>query len=63
MTKPILVVTSRYTKEIEDRIDRDYKARRNPDQFPLGIRLGPWRTGLAAGDMRFIGSLWWPSIA
>ena len=35
MTKPILVVTSRYTKEIEDRIDRDYDARRNPDQFPF----------------------------
>jgi lactate dehydrogenase-like 2-hydroxyacid dehydrogenase len=35
MTKPILVVTSRYTKEIEDRIDRDYIARRNPNQFPF----------------------------
>ena len=35
MTKPILVVTSRYTKEIEDRIDRDYSARRNPNQFPF----------------------------
>src|ERR1700692_685385 len=35
MTKPILVVTSRYTKEIEDRIDRDYNARRNPNQFPF----------------------------
>jgi lactate dehydrogenase-like 2-hydroxyacid dehydrogenase len=35
VTKPILVLTSRYTKEIEDRIDRDYNARRNPDQFPL----------------------------
>src|SRR6202162_5372580 len=35
MAKPILVLTSRYTKEIEDRIDRDYNARRNPDQFPL----------------------------
>jgi hypothetical protein len=33
MTKPILVVTSRYTKGIEDRIDRDYNARRNPNQF------------------------------
>ena len=32
MTKPILVVTSRYPKEVEDRIDRDYTARRNPDQ-------------------------------
>src|SRR5271163_1770475 len=33
MAKPILAVTSRYTKEVEDRIDRDYNARRNPDQF------------------------------
>ena len=32
MTKPILVVTSRYPKEVEDRIDRDYNARRNPNQ-------------------------------
>jgi len=35
MIKPILVVTSRYTKEVEDRIDRDYNARRNPNQFPF----------------------------
>jgi len=35
MTKPILVVTSRYTKEVENRIDRDYDARRNPNQFPF----------------------------
>jgi lactate dehydrogenase-like 2-hydroxyacid dehydrogenase len=35
MTKPILVVTNRYTKEIEDRIDRDYNPRRNPNQFPF----------------------------
>jgi len=35
MTKPILVVTSRYAKEVEDRIDRDYNARRNPNQFPF----------------------------
>jgi lactate dehydrogenase-like 2-hydroxyacid dehydrogenase len=35
VTKPILVVTSRYTKEVEDRIDRDYNARRNPDQTPF----------------------------
>jgi lactate dehydrogenase-like 2-hydroxyacid dehydrogenase len=32
VSKPILVVTSRYPKEIEDRIDRDYAARRNPNQ-------------------------------
>ena len=35
MTKPILVVTTRYPKEVEDRIDRDYNARRNPNQFPF----------------------------
>src|SRR3984957_6855627 len=35
MTKPVLVVTSRYPKAIEDRIDRDYNARRNPNQFPF----------------------------
>ena len=32
MTKPILVVTSRYARQIEDRIDRDFTARRNPNQ-------------------------------
>ena len=35
MTKSILVVTSRYPKKVEDRIDRDYDARRNPNQFPF----------------------------
>src|SRR5271170_300969 len=35
MTKPVLVVTSRYPKEVEDRIDRDYNARRNPNQLPF----------------------------
>src|SRR6202167_5750634 len=35
MTKPILVVTTRYPKEVEDRIDRDYEARRNPNQLPF----------------------------
>jgi lactate dehydrogenase-like 2-hydroxyacid dehydrogenase len=35
MAKPILVVTSRYPKEIENRLDRDYNARRNPDQVPF----------------------------
>src|SRR5580704_4988373 len=35
MTKPILLVTSRYPKEIEERIDRDYNPRRNPNQFPF----------------------------
>jgi lactate dehydrogenase-like 2-hydroxyacid dehydrogenase len=33
MAKPILVVTSRYPKEVEERIDSDYNARRNPNQF------------------------------
>src|SRR5271163_1853115 len=35
MAKPILAVTSRYPKEVEDRIDRDYNPRRNPNQFPF----------------------------
>jgi lactate dehydrogenase-like 2-hydroxyacid dehydrogenase len=35
MTKPILVVTTRYTKEVENRIDRDYDARRNPNPYPF----------------------------
>ena len=35
MTKPILVVTTRSTRAVEDRIDRDYSARRNPNQFPF----------------------------
>jgi lactate dehydrogenase-like 2-hydroxyacid dehydrogenase len=35
MSKPILVVTSRYPKEVEVRIDRDYNARRNPNQLPF----------------------------
>ncbi len=32
MTKPVLVVTNHYPKEVEDRIDRDYTARRNPNR-------------------------------
>src|SRR6202158_84314 len=35
MTEPILVVTTRYTKEVEDRINRDYSVRRSPSQFPF----------------------------
>src|SRR5271156_2205803 len=35
MAKPILVVTTRYPKEVEDRIERDYNARRSPDQSPF----------------------------
>jgi lactate dehydrogenase-like 2-hydroxyacid dehydrogenase len=38
MTNPILVVTSRYTKEVEDRIERDYNARRNPNQFSFSTQ-------------------------
>jgi lactate dehydrogenase-like 2-hydroxyacid dehydrogenase len=38
MIKPILVVTSRYPKEVENRIDRDYNARRNPQQLPFSQR-------------------------
>jgi phosphoglycerate dehydrogenase-like enzyme len=38
MTKPVLVVTSRYPKEVEDRIDRDYNARRNRDPFPFSTQ-------------------------
>ena len=29
--KPILVVASQFPKEVEDRIDRDYDPRRNPN--------------------------------
>ena len=39
MAKRILVVTSRYTREVEDRIDRDYNARRNPNQFPFSQQM------------------------
>jgi lactate dehydrogenase-like 2-hydroxyacid dehydrogenase len=35
MTKPILLVTTRYPREVEDRIGRDYNARRNPNQSPF----------------------------
>jgi lactate dehydrogenase-like 2-hydroxyacid dehydrogenase len=35
MTKPTLVVTSRYPKEVEDRIDRNYNGRRNPNPVPF----------------------------
>ena len=35
MTQPILLVTTRYTKDVEDRIDRDYNARRNPSRLPF----------------------------
>jgi lactate dehydrogenase-like 2-hydroxyacid dehydrogenase len=35
VTKPVLVVTTPYPKEVENRIDRDYNARRNPNQSPF----------------------------
>ena len=35
MKKPILVVASQFPKEIEDRIDRDYDPRRNPNTVPF----------------------------
>jgi lactate dehydrogenase-like 2-hydroxyacid dehydrogenase len=33
--KPVLVVTAQFPDEIEARIDRDYDARRNPDERPF----------------------------
>jgi lactate dehydrogenase-like 2-hydroxyacid dehydrogenase len=33
--KPILVVASQFPKEVEDRIDRDYDPRRNPNVAPF----------------------------
>jgi lactate dehydrogenase-like 2-hydroxyacid dehydrogenase len=33
--KPILVVASQFPKEVEDRIDRDYDPRRNPNTVPF----------------------------
>ena len=35
MKKPILVVASQFPKEVEDRIDRDYDPRRNPNTVPF----------------------------
>jgi hypothetical protein len=33
VSRSILAVTSRYPREAEDRVDRDYTARRSPNQF------------------------------
>jgi lactate dehydrogenase-like 2-hydroxyacid dehydrogenase len=33
--KPVLVVTARFTDDVEARIDRDYDARRNPPEIPF----------------------------
>src|SRR6202167_5298713 len=52
MTKPILVVTSRYPKDVEDRIDRDYNARRNPNQFPFSQEKLP--SAAEGADAMFI---------
>ena len=35
MKKPVLVVASQFPKEVEDRIDRGYEARRNPNTAPF----------------------------
>jgi lactate dehydrogenase-like 2-hydroxyacid dehydrogenase len=35
LKKPILVVTSQFPKEVEDRFNRDYDARRNPNDAPF----------------------------
>ncbi len=35
MKKPVLVVASQFPKEVEDRIDRDYEPRRNPNALPF----------------------------
>ncbi len=35
MSKPVLVVTTHHVKEVEERIDRSYEARRNPNEAPF----------------------------
>jgi hypothetical protein len=35
--KPILLVAGQFAKEIEDRIDRDYNPRRDPNTVPFTI--------------------------
>jgi lactate dehydrogenase-like 2-hydroxyacid dehydrogenase len=35
MSKPILVVTTQHVKEVEERIDRNYDPRRNPNEAPF----------------------------
>jgi lactate dehydrogenase-like 2-hydroxyacid dehydrogenase len=35
LKKPILVVASQFPKEVEDRVDRDYDPRRNPNTVPF----------------------------
>ena len=36
MSKPVLVVTTHHVKEVEERIDQHYDARRNPNEAPFG---------------------------
>jgi|SRR5208283_2935725 len=36
MSKPVLVVTTHHVKEVEERIDQNYDARRNPNEAPFG---------------------------
>lgn len=38
MTKPVLVVTTRYIEEVERRIDQNYDARRNPNETSFSRR-------------------------
>jgi hypothetical protein len=35
MSKPVLVVTTHHVKEVEERIDQNYDARRNPNEAPF----------------------------
>jgi lactate dehydrogenase-like 2-hydroxyacid dehydrogenase len=35
MSKPVLVVTTQHVKEVEERIDRSYDSRRNPNEAPF----------------------------
>ena len=35
MSKPVLIVTTRHVKGVEERIDRNYDARRNPNEAPF----------------------------
>jgi len=36
MSKPVLVVTTQHVKEVEERIDQNYDARRSPNKAPFG---------------------------
>jgi lactate dehydrogenase-like 2-hydroxyacid dehydrogenase len=37
LSKPILVVTARFIQTVEDRIEREYEARRNPKETPFSL--------------------------